>query len=348
MNSQAERGEPLTYAGAGVDPAAAREAKRRIARVARAASTSRVVAGVGPFGGVYELYPGKYVVASVDGVGTKLKVAIMAGRHDTVGRDIVNHCVNDILCQGARPSFFMDYIGCGRLDPGVVEQVLSGIVGACRDAGCALLGGETAEMPGFYSPGEYDLVGFVVGEVRADDFLDGSRVRPGDVVLGLSSSGLHTNGYSLARAALFERGGLKLLEPVPGTGRPLVDELLEPHRCYLEAVEALKAVGQPHALAHITGGGISGNLERVLPEGCRAAIGRGSWPVPPIFSLIRDLGSVDGEEMYRTFNMGLGMLVVIDAESAQRAIANLQETGFPAYRVGEVVAGPSGVEWRTG
>ncbi len=344
MNSRNE--EPLTYAGAGVDLAAAKEAKRRIAHLAAAAAGTRVVAGVGPFGGVYRLGDDRYIVASVDGVGTKLKVACLAGRHNTVGRDIVNHCVNDILCQGARPAFFMDYIGCGTLDPEVVEQVLSGIVEACREAGCALLGGETAEMPGFYAPGEYDLVGFVVGEVARDQFLDGSSARPGDVVVGLASSGLHTNGYSLARRALLERAGLKLSDYVPELGRTLVDELLEPHRCYLRAVDAARTVAPIHALAHVTGGGMAGNLERVLLRGCQARLTRGTWPVPAVFRLVQESGGVDVEEMYRTFNMGIGMLVVVALEHGDSVRSACATAGFDAYPIGEITQGSGGVEWR--
>lgn len=343
MNSPNE--EPLTYTGAGVDLAAAKEAKRRIARLAAGAAGARVVAGVGPFGGVYDLGTGKYIVASVDGVGTKLKVACMAGRHDTVGKDIVNHCINDILCQGARPAFFMDYIGCGTLDPEVVEQVLSGVVEACREADCALLGGETAEMPGFYARGEYDLVGFVVGEAGRDELLDGSAVRPGDVVLGLGSSGLHTNGYSLARRALLERGGLQLEEFVPALGRRLVDELLEPHRSYLRAVDAARAVATVRALAHVTGGGMAGNLERVLPSGCRARLTRGTWPVPAVFRLVQENGAVGVEEMYRTFNMGIGMLVIVAAECGEAVRSACVDAGCDAYAIGAITEGSGSVEW---
>jgi phosphoribosylformylglycinamidine cyclo-ligase len=343
VNSRNE--EPLTYAGAGVDVGAAAEAKRRIARAAAGASGPGVIAGVGPFGGVYRLSDDRYVVASVDGVGTKLKVACLAGRHDTVGRDIVNHCVNDILCQGARPVFFMDYIGCGALEPEVIEQVVSGIVGACRDVGCALLGGETAEMPGFYAPGEYDLVGFVVGEVGDAELLDGSAVQPGDAVLGLASSGLHTNGYSLARLALLERAGLQLGERVPALGRPLVDELLEPHRCYLRAVDAARAAGPIHALAHVTGGGMAGNLERVLPSGCDARLERGTWPVPAIFSLVQESGAVSTPEMYRTFNMGIGLLIVVPAGAGDAVRSACAASGHHAYSVGEITEGSGIVKW---
>ncbi len=336
---------PLTYAEAGVDLAAAREATQRIARLAAKARTPQVLAGVGAFGGVYRLTSGDCVVASADGVGTKVRVASVAGRHETVGKDIVNHCVNDILCQGAKPAFFMDYIACGTLEPGVVEAIVSGVVEACHDTGCALLGGETAEMPGFYSPGEYDLVGFIVGEVAPDELLDASRVKPGDAVIGLASSGLHTNGYSLARVALLERGRLRLNDFVPPLSRSLVDELLEPHRCYLKPLEALRAATRLHALAHVTGGGIAGNLERVMPDGCRAQLVRGSWAAPPIFQLIQEVGGVASEEMYRTFNMGLGMLVVLDADDVPSALGVLPDFDLPAYEVGTVVAGPSGVEW---
>jgi phosphoribosylformylglycinamidine cyclo-ligase len=348
VTPEAERAEEeasLTYAAAGVDLAAADEATRRIAQLAAQARTKHVLAGVGSFGGVFELSSGKRVVASVDGVGTKLKIASATGRHDTVGEDIVNHCINDILCQGATPRFFMDYIGCGQLEPGVVEEVLSGIVRACQEAGCALLGGETAEMPGVYAPGDYDLVGFVVGEIIGTGLLDGSPARPGDAVLGMASSGLHTNGYSLAREALLGRARMELTEVVPSLGRTLADELLEPHRCYLRPIERLAEVVRPRALAHVTGGGIAGNLERVLPEGCAARLARDSWPAQPVFSLIQEAGKVNMGEMFRTFNMGLGMLAVVDPSHVPGALEALAEQGVDAYRVGQIQSGVQGVEW---
>ncbi len=317
-----------SYAAAGVDIDQANQSVALIKQAVARTMTPAVISGVGGFGAMYQLagYREPVLVSSTDGVGTKLRVAIDAGRLDTVGIDLVNHCVNDILTCGARPLFFLDYIGLGRLVPDDVAQVVSGMASACEGTGCALIGGETAEMPGTYKEGDFDLVGFIVGAVERSQVIDGKRdIRPGDVLLALPSSGLHTNGYSLVRRVF---DGVPLDRFMPELGRTLADELLTPHRCYLDDVAALRQKVQVRGLAHITGGGFIDNLPRVLPEGCGALIRAGSWEVPPIFELLSK--TVPLEECYRVFNMGVGMVVVVSPEDAG-------QLGLPA--IGEVVSG---------
>jgi phosphoribosylformylglycinamidine cyclo-ligase len=275
-------------------------------------------------------------------VGTKLKVAFLADRHDTVGIDLVAMGVNDVLVHGAEPLFFLDYIGTSRLDPGRIETVVAGIVAGCRQAGCALIGGETAELPDLYGPGEYDLAGFAVGVVERARLLDGSAVKAGDVVLGLASSGLHSNGYSLARRIVFDVMKLGIASPFPGTGRVVADELLEPTRIYARAVLPIR--DRLHAMANITGGGLIGNVPRVLPEECRAILRRRAWTVPPVFETLRTAGRVDDVEMFRTFNMGIGYVLVVPADAVGATRATVAAAGETVYELGEIVRGPRGVE----
>jgi phosphoribosylformylglycinamidine cyclo-ligase len=340
---------PVTYRTAGVDIEAGDEAVRRIAPLARATFRPEVLGGIGGFAGFVRV-PTKFrepvLVSSTDGVGTKLKVAFRADRHDTVGIDLVAMGVNDVLVHGAEPLYFLDYIGCARLDPARVEAIVKGVARGCQEAGCALIGGETAELPDLYAPGEYDLAGFAVGVAEHSRLLDGSRVRAGDAVVGLASSGLHSNGYSLARKIVFEVMGLGLDALLPDTGRTVADELLEPTRIYvrpvLRALERL-SVG---AMAHITGGGVTGNLPRVLPEGTRAVIDRKAWTVPAVFTTLQRAGRVDDAEMFRTFNMGIGYVMVVAAAQADALIALLEAEGERATVIGEIVSGPRGVELR--
>ena len=340
--------KPITYRDAGVDIDAADRALDRAKPLIRQTFTPGVLADVGTFGALFAIprdqFQDPVLVSSCDSVGTKLKLAFMTGRHDTVGEDIVNHCVNDILAQGARPLFFMDYLGVGKLEPAVFERIIAGLARGCKAAGCALIGGETAELPGFYAPGEYDLVGFVVGAVERSRIITGERVTPGDVLLGLASNGLHTNGYSLARKALFEVAGHKPDDRVESLGATVADELLRVHRCYAPAVLALPADDTVHGIAHITGGGIPDNLRRVLPEGRRAIIRRGAWVVPPIFDLIRDIANVPEPEMFRTFNMGIGLILVVGEAQAPGVCEHLARAGQSCYHIGEIAPGERAVE----
>lgn len=328
------------YSDAGVDIAAADEAKKRISSTVRSTHGPSVLGGIGGFGGLFSTEgfpPEPVLVSSIDGVGTKLKLAFVLNRHNTVGMDLVNHCVNDILVQGARPLFFMDYLATGRLDPGVVEEVVSGIAEACRGAGCALLGGETAEMPGFYGEGEYDLAGTIVGVVGRERVITGETIGEGDVILGLASSGLHTNGYSLARKVLLEDNALPLEDDPGALGRSLGDELLEPHRNYGPAVFPLLSGFDIRGMVHITGGGYAGNIPRVVPERLTAIIDSDSWPTGPIFDLIARLGNVPEDEMYRTFNMGIGFLLIVPAVEADGIESALKEAGENVYRIGYII-----------
>jgi len=305
----------MDYRQSGVDIEAGHEVVRRIRRLARDTFTAGVLSEIGSFGGLFRLeaagYRNPVLVSSADGVGTKLRVAFMVGRHDTIGVDLVNHCVNDILVQGAEPLFFLDYLATGRLSPEVAVQVVEGLASACRANGCALLGGETAEMPGFYADGEYDVAGFIVGAVEADRMVDGRRAVAGDCLVGLPSSGLHTNGYSLARRILFDQLGLGPDLYVAEVGRFLGEELLQPHRSYLSLVRPLLDAGLLKAMAHITGGGITDNLPRALPDGLAARVDRSTWKPLPIFEYLQNHGAVPPEEMFRTFNMGIGMILVV-------------------------------------
>jgi len=339
------------YRAAGVDIDAGNEAVRRIRSLARGTFTPGVLSDIGSFGGLFALDRDRYrepvLVSSADGVGTKLKVAFMTGRHDTVGADLVNHCVNDILVQGAEPLFFLDYLATGRLSPAVAEQVVSGVARACRENGCALIGGETAEMPGFYADGEYDIAGFIVGVVDRSQIVDGSSIAPGDALIGLPSTGLHTNGYSLARKICFDVAGWTPETFVAELGSTVADALLATHRSYLSIVRPLLEHGIVKGLAHITGGGITENLPRVFPEGCGAEIDCGSWSVPPIFRELQRLGGIADAEMFRAFNMGIGLIAVVAADDAERAIALGEAAGERgAVRIGSIVAGRGEVSYR--
>jgi phosphoribosylformylglycinamidine cyclo-ligase len=340
----------MDYRQSGVDIDAGNEAVRRIKTLARATFTPDVLSEIGSFGGLFRLplsgYTEPVLVSSADGVGTKLKLAFMSGRHDTVGQDLVNHCVNDILVQGATPLFFLDYLATGRLAPEIAAAVVSGMARACRENGCALLGGETAEMPGFYADGEYDLAGFIVGIVDRPRIIDGSGLAPGDVLIGVPSSGLHTNGYSLARRIVFDRLELSFDDPVPELGTTIGEALLAIHRSYLPIV--FPAVGRQlvKGMAHITGGGITDNLPRILPEGRLAIIDRHAWSTPPLFQFLADAGEVKDDEMLRAFNMGIGMIVATDERDAPTVLDLLRDHGGDgSVVIGRIADGSRGVSY---
>ncbi len=334
---------PVTYADAGVDISRANRTKQRIKYLAHKTFTRGVLSEIGGFGALFAIDKTKYadpvLVSSVDGVGTKLKVAFEMELHSTVGADLVNHCVNDIAVQGAAPLFFMDYLAAGKLDPAIAEQVVEGIADACKHNGCALIGGETAEMPGFYPDGEYDLAGFIVGVVDRERIITGKNVQIGDVILGLPSNGLHTNGYSLARKLLYEVAHYSSETYVNEIKNKVGNELMRTHKSYWHALKKLADAECVTALAHITGGGITENLPRVLPRGTAAAIQLGSWPVLPIFEHLQQLGNVPQDEMLRTFNMGLGMLLVVPAAKFKKAQTVLERVGEKAYTIGRIVKG---------
>jgi len=334
--------DPLTYRDAGVDIAAQDEALERARGSIRSTFTPGVLGDVGSFGGLFDLEragaSGEVLVASADGVGTKLEVAKRAGVYDTVGRDLVQHCINDILVQGARPLFFMDYVGMGRLEPEVASGLIAGCADACREHRVALLCGETAEMPGLYADGDFDLAGFIVGSVNRDHLLDGSKVEPGQVLLGLESSGLHTNGYSLARKVMFERLELDVGDRPEALGGVTVgDALLAPHRCYLNQLWRLIEEQKVTALGHITGGGLVDNLPRVL-GGHDAVIDKAAWQVPALFKLLCDAGSVPEEDSYQAFNMGIGIVLAVRPEDVGEVTAHLQALDEVVYTLGEVVS----------
>lgn len=333
----------MTYRAAGVDVAAGERAVELMKERARLTHGPEVIGGLGGFGGLFALDTGKYpepvLVSGADGVGTKLKIAFLLDRHDTVGIDAVAMCVNDVLVQGALPLFFLDYLAVGRLIPERVAVIVGGVAEGCRQAGCALIGGETAEMPGFYREGEYDLAGFVVGVVSRSRLVDGSGLRPGDVLIGLASSGLHANGYSLVRKICFERAGWDVCTVLSALDRPLGEELLAPTRIYVRAVSPLLARGLVKGMAHITGGGLSGNIPRMLPQGCGAYLDPATWPEPPIFGLLREAGGVAEEEMRRTFNLGLGLVLGVGESQAGEALDLLRDSGQEAWVVGRVVTG---------
>jgi phosphoribosylformylglycinamidine cyclo-ligase len=339
--------EKITYKDAGVNIDAANDATERIKKLARSTFTSNVLTEIGSFGGMFRADFGglenPVLVSSADGVGTKLRVAFMTGVHNTVGYDLVGHCVNDILVQGARPLFFLDYIASGKLVPETVEQIIEGLARGCREAGCPLIGGETAEMPGFYADGEYDIAGFIVGVVDQGDVIDGTRIRPGDALIGLPSVGLHTNGYSLARKLLFEMAKYRPETFVDRLGCTVGEELLKPHRSYLKAIGPLIGKGIIKGLVHITGGGLLENIPRILPKGTAVKINMGSWPVLPVYDLMERIGNVPSREMYRTFNMGVGMVVVVSLSDAHRLVAHLDEAGEAHYDIGRVVEGAQDV-----
>jgi phosphoribosylformylglycinamidine cyclo-ligase len=338
----------VDYKQSGVDIEAGNEVVRRIRALARSTFTPAVLSEIGSFGGLFRLPPGdtdRVLVASADGVGTKLKVAFLADSHGTVGVDLVNHCVNDILVQGASPIFFLDYLATGRLRPEVAERIIEGMARACRDNGCALLGGETAEMPGFYQDGEYDLAGFIVGIVERARLIDGSRIAEGDVLVALQSSGLHTNGYSLARRIVFDTLALRVDAYVADLGRTVGEALLEPHRSYLRAIQPLAQAGVVNGMAHITGGGITDNLPRILPSNLAARIDTRSWSIPPIFEWLRRAGQIPIDDMRRTFNLGVGLIVACDPSDASRVLEMLERAGEHPWMIGEVVAGHRDVRY---
>ena len=345
MNEQQQA--ESAYARAGVDIDAAGDAVGRMKAHIKGTLTPGVLTETGSFGGMFALsalgpLTDPVLVSSIDGVGTKLKIAFATGKHGTIGKDLVSHCVNDILVQGARPLFFLDYFGTGRLEPGVAAEVVRGLADGCREAGCALIGGETAEMPGLYAAGEYDLAGCIIGWVERSKIVDGSGVMPGDVVIGLASDGLHTNGYSLARQALLQDAGMTLDAAVPQLGGVTLGEaLLWPHRCYAPSVlPLLDLFPTPiKAMAHLTGGGFLDNIPRVLPAGVGVQIDRAAWTVPPLFRLIQDAGGVSETEMFRVFNMGIGFVLIVAPDTAENVLVRLRASGETAYRIGEAIEG---------
>lgn len=337
---------PVRYRDAGVNIDEADRAVALIRKHARKTFTPGVITDIGSFGAGFRLAGWKQpvLVSSADGVGTKLKVAFLTGVHDTVGEDLVNHCVNDIAVQGAIPLFFLDYFAVGKLDAGVAASVVEGISRGCRNNRCALIGGETAEMPGLYDAGEYDLAGFIVGAVEKSRMITGGKVVPGDLLLGLPSTGLHTNGYSLARKLLFDEAGYSAKTYMPELECTVGEELLKVHRSYLKPLQALAGAGFLKAAAHITGGGITENLPRVLPAKVVAQIDNGSWPVLPVFELLRRIGRVPDDDYRRTFNLGIGMIFVVGARNAARAQSVLAKMGEPCYRIGQLATAPRGVK----
>jgi len=339
----------MDYKSSGVNIDAGNETVRRIKGLARATFTPGVLSEIGSFGGLFSLgtaWRDPVLVSSADGVGTKLKIAFMTGRHDTIGVDLVNHCVNDILVQGAVPLFFLDYLATGALSPDVAEQIVSGLAQACRANGCALLGGETAEMPGFYAAGEYDVAGFIVGAVEREQLITGRRISPGDVLVAVPSSGLHTNGYSLARRIVFEHLGLTVDARVPALGETVGEALLRPHRSYLSLMRPLLAAGHIRGMAHITGGGVTDNLPRILPAGTRARVDRTSWEVPPLFRWLGEAGQVPAEDQWRSFNMGMGLILAVAEGDVDEVLGVLRSSGEAGARVvGGIEAGDPSVRY---
>lgn len=338
------------YASAGVNLDAADKTVEKIKVLARSTFTDNVLSDIGSFGGLFKIPVNEYdepvLVSSTDSVGTKLKLAFMSGIHTTVGQDIVNHCANDILVQGARPLFFMDYVGVGKLDPDVMADIVSGLTTACKENDMPLLGGETAELPGFYNEGEYDLVGTIVGIVDRKRIVDGSAIAEGDVILGLPSTGLHTNGYSLARKICFEMAGLTFGDHVEMVNGQIGPVLMTVHRGYVKPVRSLMATVQPTGMAHITGGGIPGNIVRIIPESLKAVIQRGTWPVLPIFDYLQETGGVADTDMYDAFNMGIGYIITVREADAYRAESILGEAGQASYRIGHIEKGSRAVDIR--
>lgn len=333
-----------SYAEAGVDIDEMMSGLTAIKTMVKATNTSGVRSSIGSFGGLFQS-PGKgsTLVASADGVGTKLKVASMANRHHTVGQDLINHCTNDILVQGATPLFFLDYLGTAKLAGNVFKEVVRGLCKACKENGCALLGGETAEMPGLYPEGEYDLVGTIVGVVPNNRIITGEAIRPGDVMIGLPSTGLHTNGYSLARKVIFEKAGLGINDIFPGTKRSVADVLLSIHRSYLTPVKALMDKVQIRGMAHITGGGLHDNIPRILPDDCRAVIDRSTWKVPTVYSFMQETGAIDPDEMYRVFNMGIGYVIFVRKADQEKTMTVLKGLRAGPRYIGQVEKGTKGV-----
>ncbi len=337
-----------TYKDAGVDIAAGNTFVNLIKPLVKATYRPEVMADIGGFGGLFSLNTSKYrnpvLVSGTDGVGTKLKLAFLADRHDTVGIDLVAMCVNDIVVQGAEPLFFLDYLATGKLLPEKAAAVVKGIAEGCRQAGCALIGGETAEMPGFYAEGEYDIAGFAVGVVERDDIIDGSGISVGNRLIGIASSGLHSNGYSLARTLVFDRMGLSVDSELPGTGQTVADALLTPTRIYIRSILNLLKDFKINGIAHITGGGLLENVPRVLPKGCQATVTIGSWPIPPLFSVLQEAGNVERDEMYRTFNMGIGMVLAVQEADAEDMLYRLNGLGEKASIIGQITACTEGSE----
>lgn len=335
--------QSATYASAGVDIDAANRATEKIKELARATFNARTLSEIGSFGGMFDgAFPHirqPVLVASADGVGTKLKIAFATGVHNTIGRDLVNHCVNDILVQGAQPLFFLDYIATGQLAPETVAGIVEGIAVGCRENGCVLLGGETAEMPGFYAAGEYDVAGFIVGVVDREQVIDGHTIGPGDIILGLPSAGLHTNGYSLARKLFLEDAGYSVETYLDEIQSNVGAVLLRPHLSYLLELRGLLGRGIIKGLAHITGGGLRENIPRILPEGTAVEIARGSWPVLPVFSLMQQIGNIDEAEMFRVFNMGIGMIIVCEADDAETIKDHVTAAGTNCFTIGRVTEG---------
>jgi phosphoribosylformylglycinamidine cyclo-ligase len=340
--------ERITYKDSGVDIDAGNTFVKMIKPFVKATSRPEVMADIGGFGGLFSLNGSKYknpvLVSGTDGVGTKLKLAFMADRHNTVGIDLVAMCVNDIVVQGAEPLFFLDYLATGKLDPAKAAEIVKGISEGCVQAGCALIGGETAEMPGFYADGEYDIAGFTVGVVDRDNLIDGSSITVGDRLIGLASSGLHSNGYSLARKVIFERMGLEIDSIIPGIGTTVADELLTPTRIYVKSVLNLLRDFTINGIAHITGGGLLENIPRVLPNGCKAVIRKGSWESPPIFDILRSAGNIDQTEMYRTLNCGIGMVLAVPEEQTEDMLIRLSGLHESAYVIGEIAKCDHGQE----
>jgi phosphoribosylformylglycinamidine cyclo-ligase len=339
----------MDYKSSGVNIDAGNETVRRIKGLARATFTPGVLSEIGSFGGLFSLgteWRDPILVSSADGVGTKLKLAFMTGRHDTIGVDLVNHCVNDILVQGAVPLFFLDYLATGALSPDVAEQIVRGLAQACQANGCALLGGETAEMPGFYAAGEYDVAGFIVGAVERERLITGRAIAPGDVLVAVPSSGLHTNGFSLARRIVFEHLGLQVDQHIEALGESIGDALLRPHRSYLPIMRSLLATGRIKGMAHITGGGVTDNLPRILPAGTSARIHRSTWEVPALFRWLGEAGEVPADDQWRSFNMGMGLIVAVSAGDANWLLSELAATGETGARiVGGIEAGEPGVRY---
>jgi phosphoribosylformylglycinamidine cyclo-ligase len=339
----------MDYKASGVDIDAGNETVRRIKTLAKSTFTSGVLSEIGSFGGLFRFdttgWKEPILVSSADGVGTKLKLAFMTQTHKTIGVDLVNHCVNDILVQGARPLYFLDYLATGRLEPDDAEQIVEGLARACKENGCALLGGETAEMPGFYADGEYDLAGFIVGAVDGEMLIDGRSIAEGDVLVGLPSTGLHTNGYSLARRIVFDHLALRADSHVEALGRTVGDALLTPHRSYLHAVYPLVAKGALKGMAHITGGGITDNLPRILPSGTAARIDRASWQVPAVFEWLQQSGDVPVDDMFRTFNMGVGLILVCPPALAGTVVEDLRTRHESPVVIGEITRGTQTVEY---
>ena len=332
----------VDYLSSGVDLEAAERVKAELGGLVSATGDENTLSSFGLFGGLYavpDTFSSPILVASADGVGTKLQVAFMTGRHSSIGMDLVNHCVNDILVQGARPMFFLDYIASGGMDEEIVPQVISGVVEGCRENGCTLLGGETAQMPDFYSLDEYDLAGFIVGIVEKDKIIDGSKVESGNVLVGLESSGLHTNGYTLARKIAFDSMGLRVEDRFPGDARSVGEVLLDVHRSYLKEIEGLLREDLLNGLAHITGGGIEGNLPRIFRKGLGATIDKTSWKVPNVFKVLEDGGKVSSREMYRVFNMGIGMILVVPEENVARTMSELERKQARCWVIGTVENG---------